>query len=280
VFLLKIGRNASGNLGGFEAMTSTREQAAQYFSGREGARKFAFSKIWGDELHDVFSDVAPYYDVASNVASLGLCKTWRRKFVNSVEIRPGDEVLDLCAGTNAVGIALLRREPRARVRALDRSKEMQEVGGQIARDQGFEIESHIGDAHKLPFADESFDIVTLQWASRHLQVVEVFSEVRRVLKPGGTFYHCDMLRPENQIVRALYSAYLKFCVSATALIFRSGAAAWRCRDYFVQAIEMFYSTRELSEMLEHLGFTDVSSDDAIGGFMATHRARKPGPTAV
>jgi hypothetical protein len=159
VFLFRTGRNASGKLGGFESMTSTQEQAAKYFSGREGARKFAFSKIWGDELHDVFSDVAPYYDVASNVASLGLCKTWRRKFVNAVEIRPGDEVLDLCAGTNAVGIALLRREPAARVRSFDRNAAMQEVGGKLARAQGFEIESHIGDAHRLPFPDASFDIV-------------------------------------------------------------------------------------------------------------------------
>jgi demethylmenaquinone methyltransferase/2-methoxy-6-polyprenyl-1,4-benzoquinol methylase len=259
-------------------MASAQDNAAEYFSGREVARKFAFSKIWGDELHDVFSDVAPYYDLASNVASLGLCKTWRRKFLNSIEIHPGDEVLDLCAGTNAVGIGLLKREPTAHVRALDRSKEMQEVGGKIARAQGFEIESHIGDAHKLPFPDASFDIVTLQWASRHLQVVEVFSEVRRVLKPGGTFYHCDMLRPENRIVQALYSTYLRFCLWSTALIFHSGAAAWSCRDYFVQAIEMFYSTRELTEMLEHLGFTPVSSEDAAGGFMALHRARKPEDT--
>ncbi len=261
-------------------MTSTQDHAAQYFSGREVARKFAFSKIWGDELHAVFSDVAPYYDLASNVASLGLCKIWRRKFVSAVEIRPGDEVLDLCAGTNAVGIALLQREPAARVRALDRSKEMQEVGGETARARGFEIESHIGDAHELPFADASFDIVTLQWASRHLRVVEVFSEVRRVLKPGGTFYHCDMLRPESRIVWILYSTYLKACVSATALIFHSGPEAWRCRGYFVQAIEMFYSSRELSEMFAHLGFTKISSDDAIGGFMAVHTAQKPGPVPV
>jgi demethylmenaquinone methyltransferase/2-methoxy-6-polyprenyl-1,4-benzoquinol methylase len=263
-----------------EPVSATQDQAAQYFSGREGARKFAFSKIWGDELHDVFSDVAPYYDVASNVASLGLCKTWRRKFLNAIEIRPDDEVLDLCAGTNAVGIGLLRREPSARVRSFDRSAAMQEVGGKLARAQGFEIESHIGDAHRLPFPDASFDIVTLQWASRHLRVVEVFSEVRRVLKPGGTFYHCDMLRPENCIVRALYSAYLKSCVSATALIFRSGSAAWSCRDYFVQAIEMFYSTRELTELLIHLGFSPVGSEDAAGGFMALHRAKKPAPASL
>ncbi len=257
-------------------MTATQEQAARYFSGREVARKFAFSRIWGNELHAVFSDVAPYYDLASNVASLGLCKTWRQKFVSAVEIRPGDDVLDLCAGTNAVGIGLLRREPAARVRALDCSKAMQEVGQQIARARGLEIESYLGDAHRLPFPDASFDIVTLQWASRHLRVVEAFSEVRRVLKPGGTFYHCDLLRPESRIVQALYSAYLKACVSATALVFRSGPAAWSCRDYFVQAVEMFYSSRELTELLAHLGFTRVSSEDAVGGVMALHTAHKPG----
>lgn len=257
-------------------MTSTQERVARYFCGREVARKFAFSRIWGDELHAVFSDVAPYYDLASNVASLGSCKTWRQKFVNGVEIRPGDEVLDLCAGTNAVGIGLLQREPAARVRALDRSRAMQAVGGQIARARGFEIESHIGDAHRLPFPDASFDIATLQWASRHLRVVEAFSEVRRVLKPGGSFYHGDMLRPENRIVQALYSAYLRACVSATALIFRSGPAAWSCRDTFVLAVEMFYTSRELSELLAHLGFTEISNEDAVGGVMAVHSAHKPG----
>lgn len=257
-------------------MTSTQEHAARYFSGREGARKYAFSNIWGNELHAVFSDVAPYYDVASNVASLGLCRTWRRRFVSAVEVRPGDEVLDLCAGTNAVGIGLLKRQPTARVRSLDRSAAMQEVGGRIARARGFEIESHIGDAHRLPFPDSSFDVVTLQWASRHLRVVEVFSEVLRVLKPGGCFYHCDMLRPESRIVRALYSAYLKACVSTTALIFRSGPEAWSCRDYFVEAIEMFYSSQELTELLQHIGFTQVSNDDAAGGIMALHRAHKAG----
>ncbi len=256
-------------------MTSTQEHVTNYFSGREAARTYAFSRIWGNELHAVFSDVAPYYDAASNVASLGLCKTWRHRFVSAVDLRPGDEVLDLCAGTNAVGIGLLRRQPLARVQALDRSKAMQEVGRQIARAQGFEIESVIGDAHHLPFPDQSFDIVTLQWASRHLRVIEVFSEAMRVLKPGGHFYHCDMLRPESRIVGVLYSAYLKACLSATALIFHSGPEAWSCRDYFVRAIEMFYSSREITELLEHVGFSWVASRDAAGGIMAVHRARKP-----
>jgi len=255
-------------------MSSTEDTAARYFSGKEMARKEAFSGIWGDELHAVFKDVAPYYDVASNVASLGMCITWRRRFLSAVDLKPGDSVLDVCAGTNAVGIGLLKKQPAAKVTAIDRSQDMQDVGQKLARENGVEIESVVGDVHKLPFPDNSFDVATLQWASRHLQIVDVFSEIRRVLKPGGRFHHCDMLRPENPVVQALYSTYLKGCVSATALIFGSGKEARSCRNYFVEAIELFYSSREITEMLEHVGFSPVTAQDAMGGVMAIHRATK------
>ncbi len=244
------------------------------FTDREWARKYAFSKIWKHTLDAVFTDVAPYYDIASNVASLGLCARWRRRFVSTVRVRPGDRVLDVCAGTNGVGIGLLQREPGLKVVALDRSKAMQKVGRDLARARGFEIESVIGDAHRLPFPDDSFDVVTLQWASRHLRIVDVFAEVRRVLRPGGCFYHCDMLRPERKTVERLYSAYLRACVSTTALLFRSSSEARSCRDYFVQAIQMFYSSEELSELLAATGFRDVRCMRAAGGIVAAHRAAK------
>ena len=245
------------------------------FSRRESLRRREFGKIWDNDLHAVFADVAPYYDLASNIASLGLYGRWQHRFVSAVGLRPGLEVLDLCAGTNAIGLGLLRREPSLRVTAMDRSAAMQEVGGRIARSRGFEIESEIGDAHALPFPDESFDLVTLGWASRHLRIAEVFSEVRRVLRPRGRFHHCDMLRPENPAVERLYCGYLKACLAGTALIFGSGREAWSCRDYFVHAIRTFYSAEELSELLAQTGFDPVRSTVAPGGVLAFHEARKP-----
>jgi demethylmenaquinone methyltransferase/2-methoxy-6-polyprenyl-1,4-benzoquinol methylase len=244
------------------------------FEHRERARRDAFTPVWQEYLDDVFQDVAPYYDVASDVASLGMCSAWRRRFVTFIDTRPGDRVLDVCAGTNGVGIALLNRQPDLSISAIDRSAAMQEVGQKRARARGFEIESHIGDVHTLPFPDNSFDVVTLQFASRHLRVVDVFSEVQRVLRPGGSFYHCDMLRPENPLVASLYNVYLKACVSGTALAFRSGSAAWSCRDYFVRAIEMFYSAQELSELLLRIGYDKVTANSAPGGIIAAHRAVK------
>ena len=244
------------------------------FADREWARKDAFTGIWKDTLDSVFADVAPYYDIASNIASLGLCARWRRRFISTVRLGPGDRVLDLCAGTNGVGIELLRREPRAAVVALDRSEAMQKVGRDLARARGFRIGSIIGDAHKLPFPDDGFDVVTLQWASRHLRVVDVFAEVRRVLRPEGCFHHCDMLRPERKVVETLYGAYLKACVSATARLFRSGSEARSCRDYFIRAIRMFYSAEELTELLAATGFAEVTCTRAAGGIVAAHRAVK------
>jgi demethylmenaquinone methyltransferase/2-methoxy-6-polyprenyl-1,4-benzoquinol methylase len=244
------------------------------FSSRERERRYEFSVIWKDRLDAAFAEIAPYYDFANNLASLSLCNWWRRRFVSFIEVAPGDSVLDVCAGTNGVGIGLLRRQSDLRVFALDRSAAMQEVGGANARSLGFHIESIINDAHKLPFPDSHFDVVTLQWASRHLQVVDVFSEIRRVLKPGGRFYHCDMLRPESKPVEVLYSTYLKACVLITALVFRSGPDAWQCRDYFVRAIQMFYSAAELTDLLRNIGFSEVSDRRAPGGILACHKAVK------
>ena len=136
---------------------------------REIAREERFNVVWTQELNDVFADVAPYYDRANTIASLGLWGWFLRKFMDTVDIRPGERVLDVCAGTNAIGIALLKREPTLEVHAIDRSAAMQEVGRRNARAKGLRIRSLSGDVHTLPFPDRHFDAVTLQFASRHLR---------------------------------------------------------------------------------------------------------------
>jgi len=241
---------------------------------REAVREARLGDVWSNELNDVFADVAPYYDRANNIAALGQFGNFLRRFMQLVELQPRQRVLDVCAGTNAVGIALLGREPTLDVHAVDRSAAMQTVGQQRAAALGFQIKSTIGDVHKLPFPDHHFDIVTLQFASRHLRVREVFAEIRRVLKPGGRFYHSDMLRPRNPIVKRLYYGYLRGCLGITGLIVGSGPAAVQAKQYFMDALELFYTAEDLSILLRELGFVEVRADTVFHGMIGFHRAAK------
>ena len=242
---------------------------------REIAREERFSDVWTRELNDVFADVAPYYDQANYIASLGLWGWFLQKFMDTVDIGPCERLLDVCAGTNAIGIALLKREPTLEAHAIDRSAAMQEVGRLRAEARGFRIRSVIHDVHALPYPDNSFDLVTLQFASRHLRIRHVAAEIRRVLKPGGRFYHSDMLRPGNPVVEKLYYVYLRFCLWFTGFLFRSGPAALNCKEYFIQALQMFYSPQEMSDLLEDVGFRDVTATTVFGGMLGFHRAVKP-----
>ena len=242
---------------------------------REQVREERFRAVWNRQLDAVFADVAPYYDRANNVASLGLWKWFLSVFMSTIEVSPRQRVLDVCAGTNAVGIALLKREPTLEVHAIDRSVEMQNVGRARAESLGLVIQGVVGDAHRLPYPDNHFDVVTLQYASRHLRVDRVFSEVFRVLKPGGHFHHCDMLRPGHPVLESMYFVYLRFCLWFTGFLFRSGPAALECKRYFISTLSMFYSAEELTRVLESVGYRDVSCRTILAGAIGCHRATKP-----
>lgn len=247
---------------------------------RESLRQERFSDIWTRQLDAVFADVAPYYDRANDIAAFGLIGHFRQRFMSTISLHAGERVLDVCAGTNAVGIALLEREPTLEVHAMDRSAHMQAVGRQRAEARGFHITSKIGDVTRLPFPDNHFDVVTLQFASRHLMVRDVFTEILRVLKPGGRFHHSDMLRPANPVVKQLYYAYLRATLAVTSLAFGSGAAAHGCKQYFIDALELFYTPAELSVVLREQGFVEVTVHTVFFGMLGFHRGVKPAPQTL
>lgn len=246
------------------------------FEQREQHRLSLFSKTWSQCVPKVFEDVPRYYRPGNIVASLGLWELWVWQFVRTVDLQPQYKVLDVCAGTNSVGIRLLKKQPDISVTAIDRSKEMQEHGAKDAAKSGLHIDSIIHDVTTLPFPDNSFDVITLQAASRHLQLDKVLPEIHRVLKPGGWFYHCDMLKPTNRALEWFYLRYLRVSLALTALIFGSSEASRSCGGYFVEAIHHFYTPEELSSILQLIGFRQVEGKKSIwGGMVGFHRAQKP-----
>lgn len=245
------------------------------FEQRENKRRSLFSHTWEEFIPKVFEDVPKYYRPGNIVASLGLWELWVWQFIQTIKLRPGYKALDVCAGTNDVGVRLLQKQPDIAMTAIDRSKEMQAQGQVRAAKYQVKITSIVQDVHTLPFPDSSFNVITLQAASRHLQLDKVLPEILRVLKPGGHFYHCDMLKPSTPMVEWAYLRFLRMSVAWTALVFGSTSTSRNCGEYFKDAIEHFYTPEELTDVFKLVGFDKVACRKSIwGGMVGYHDCHK------
>ena len=247
------------------------------FLKKEDLRSHLFRETWRNLIPEVFRDVPTYYDKGNAVASLGNCSRWSNKFAAAIRrhLPPGASVLDVCSGTHDIPLRLFSLDPTLQVHAVDRSAHMTAEGQRRARERNLVIQARVCDAHVLPFPDNSFDAVTLQFASRHLQIIKAFKEIHRVLKPGGIFCHNDMLRPESRLLEIPYLVYLRFSVWFTALIFGSSAQSKKCVGYFANAIRHFYTPRELEALFNEVGFAGIETRGFLSGVMSYHISRKP-----
>ena len=244
---------------------------------KEYLRSHLFGETWRTSIPEVFRDVPTYYDKGNAVASLGTCACWSNIFAQAIQrhLPHGAKVLDVCSGTHDIPLRLLALDPTLKIHTVDGSPHMTAEGQRRARERNLTINARVCDAHVLPFADNSFDAVTLQFASRHLEIVRAFKEIYRVLKPGGIFCHNDMLRPASRIVEMPYLIYLRFSVWFTAKLFGSSTESMKCVGYFANAIRHFYTPRELSEVLDGVGFADVDNRSFLTGVLSYHISRKP-----
>jgi demethylmenaquinone methyltransferase / 2-methoxy-6-polyprenyl-1,4-benzoquinol methylase len=247
------------------------------FVKREDVRATLFGETWRELIPHVFRDVPPYYDRGNAVASLGCCAPWSQTFATAVHrhLPRGAKVLDVCSGTHDIPLRLLALDPTLHIQAVDASEHMTAEGQRRASQRNLTIHARVCDAQVLPFEDGSFDAVTLQFASRHLEIIKAFREIHRVLKPGGIFCHNDMLRPASRVVEVPYLIYLRFSVWFTAKLFGSSPESQKCVRYFADAIRHFYRPRELAALLEGIGFENIENRDFLTGAMSYHIARKP-----
>ena len=246
------------------------------FLKNEDLRSRMFGDTWRTLIPEVFRDVPTYYDKGNAVASLGFCSRWSNKFAAAILncLPRGSKVLDVCSGTNDIPLRLLAADPTLEIHTVDRSPHMTAEGQRRARECNLTIRANVCDAHTLPFPDSSFDAVTLQFASRHLEIVRAMKEIHRVLKPGGIFCHNDMLRPSSRIIEVPYLVYLRFSVWFTAKLFGSSPDSLKCVGYFANAIRHFYTPREFTALLKEVGFVDAETQSFVTGVMSYHISRK------
>ena len=220
----------------------------------------------------LFGRIAPRYDLINDLQSFGLHRLWKRRLVSLAEPKPGARALDVCCGTGDLAFALARRG--AEVVGLDFSEPMLAVARRRAESSSPNAPQFIrGDALRVPFPDNSFDIVTVGYGLRNLaQWEDGLKEMLRVAKPGARLLALDFGKPVNALWRAAYFAYLRACVPVLGLLFARDAAAYA---YILESLRHFPAQHGIAAKLRELGCRDVRVFEPLGGVMGLNCAVKP-----
>jgi demethylmenaquinone methyltransferase / 2-methoxy-6-polyprenyl-1,4-benzoquinol methylase len=217
----------------------------------------------------MFDRVAPRYDLANRVLSLGQDGAWRR--ITAAAARPaGRQVLDVAAGPGNVAVELLR-QGAAQVTALDLSFNMLWEGARRGRPG---ITWVNGDALALPFSDATFDAVTISFGLRNVPDPEAaLREFARVLRPGGSVVVCEFADPVWRPFRRVYRRYLVGALPKVARVVSSSGAAY---GYLADSILAWPDRGTLAAWMVRAGFEQVRVRDLTGGVVAVHRGVRTG----
>ena len=212
----------------------------------------------------MFDGVAARYDLTNDVLSLGQDRLWRKATIAALGCTPGDRVLDIAAGTGTSSEPLA--DAGVDVIPADFSLGMLRVGRRRRPDLPFTA----ADATHLPFAEGSFDAVTMSFGLRNVSdPAAALTEFRRVTRPGGRLVVCEFSRPVNRAFRAVYLGYLMAALPAVARRVSSSPDSY---VYLAESIQAWPSQRDLARTVQLAGWKDVEWRNLSGGIVALHRA--------
>jgi demethylmenaquinone methyltransferase/2-methoxy-6-polyprenyl-1,4-benzoquinol methylase len=216
------------------------------------------------EVQAMFDGVARRYDLTNDVLSLGQDRRWRRLVLEAVDPKPGERVLDLAAGTGTSSQPF--RDRGAEVVPCDFSVGMLRVGKQ----QFPHLPFAAGDATRLPFADDTFDAVTISFGLRNVVDPDAaLAEFARVTRPGGTLAICEFSTPTWGPFRRVYTDYLMRALPRVARAVSSNPDAY---VYLAESIRAWPDQPALARRITAAGWSAVSWRDLTGGIVTLHTA--------
>jgi demethylmenaquinone methyltransferase/2-methoxy-6-polyprenyl-1,4-benzoquinol methylase len=236
-----------------------------------------------ERVRKMFAAIARRYDLNNRLHSFGRDQAWRRKAVALCEIQPSDDVLDVACGTGDLTQAFAHAGAGS-VTGLDFTAEMLEIAREKARKllsreptarAGSRLLAFVqGDALNLPFADQSFDIVSIAWGIRNVaDPARALREFRRVLRAGGRLCILEFSEPRNRVLRAMNHLYTARIMPCTAsLIARDRSGAYR---YLPQSVATFPEPQAFARMIEQTGFPRPTLHPLTFGVCTIYIARLP-----
>ena len=221
------------------------------------------------QVQQIFSEIAPRYDLLNHVLSLNIDRSWRRRAVNELawDSAPDGAYLDACAGTFDLALELAGRQGfEGRVVASDFAHPMLVQG--TPKIAGAAIAPVCGDSLGLPFPDDSFEGATVGFGVRNLSDLRVgLAELRRVLKPGRRLVVLEFTVPPNPIMRAGYLFYFHNVLPLVGRVVSGHPWAY---TYLPESVKGFPGPKELGALFEDVGFSDVGWTLVSGGIAAIH----------
>ncbi len=225
-------------------------------------------------VQQLFSSIPSHYDKMNRVMSLGLDMGWRRKSIRLANFKKDGLLLDLATGTGDMILAAEKLLPDVNFIGLDFCEPLMriariKVNGKFHRDKISWIQ---GDAMTLPFEDNSFDGAFTAFALRNvISVKELFTELYRVIRPGGKVVSLEMVKQSNPVLKKIFSFYFKQIIPRLGRWLTSYHDAY---SYLPLSIENFYTADELSELIKHVGWKNVQHHPVMFHNVAIHVAEK------
>jgi demethylmenaquinone methyltransferase/2-methoxy-6-polyprenyl-1,4-benzoquinol methylase len=240
---------------------------------------FGFERVARSEkagrVRSVFASVAGKYDIMNDLMSFGVHRLWKRFTLALTGLKPGQHALDVAGGTGDLALGMLRQVGReGRVVLSDINLSMLERGRDRLLDAGFaaNAECLVADAERLPFADDSFDCVTIGFGLRNVtDKAAALQAMHRVLKPGGQLLVLEFSTPVAPGLKPLYDAYSFNVLPVLGNLVAGDAGSYR---YLAESIRMHPDQETLLEMFRTAGFGLTRYHNLSGGIVALHRGYK------
>lgn len=224
---------------------------------------------------DVFHSVAAKYDIMNDVMSMGIHRLWKRFTIDCSGVRPGQQVLDLAGGTGDITALFSKRVgPSGKVVLADINESMLNVGRDKLRDLGLvnNIEFVQANAEALPFAANSFDIVSIGFGLRNVTDKDAaLRSIFRVLKPGGRLLVLEFSKPQSELLSKAYDLYSFRILPFMGQLIANDKESYQ---YLAESIRMHPDQETLKQMMQDAGFAEVSYHNLTGGIVALHRGYK------
>ena len=219
-------------------------------------------------VRSVFDSVAPRYDLMNDLMSAGLHRVWKRYTLTVAQAQPGHQVLDIAGGTGDLSLGFARQVgPTGRVVHTDINEAMLREGRDRLLNEGVVLPSMVCDAEKLPFADGSFDIVSVAFGLRNMTHKDLaLAEMHRVLRTGGKLLVLEF----SKVAKPLEKAYDWYSFSVLPRLGRWVAGDADSYRYLAESIRMHPGQEELRQMMKQAGFGHVDVHNLTGGVVALH----------